>query len=162
MACSVTLAAIAKHCGNNIPGGKSLYIINQDDITAIPAVDVGTRTISTDFTLEVGAFWSEQKFVKSALIHTETGLGNGLFDGALNCEFQKDDDAKRRLFQDLNGHYVSLLYADGNGLVKFIPEALCTPDFTTGQAGQDKNAWTAKFTYQDESAKIYTGAIPTS
>lgn len=159
MPCTVDLEAIERHCGNNIPGGKKLYYANLSDVATVPAVDANTRTISTDLTMDVGAVWKPMAFAKGALNHKETGLGNGLFDGLVTCEFQKDDDTKRKNFQNINGHYVSLLVEDGNGVVKFVPEALCTPDFDSGSAGQDKNAWTAKFTYQDESAKIYTGAI---
>lgn len=160
--CTAALAAIPRDYCPAKPGNKKLYIANIGDVSAIPAVGAGTRTITTDITMVATKLFYLWEFARTACKHTENSQGNGLVEGNIEVFLSKDDDAKRAQMADMDGKHFHVLVEDGNGTIKLCEEAQFTFDFDSGQNVNDPSGFTGKFAYSEEPAKIYTGTIVTS
>lgn len=161
--CTVTLAEIDKVCGPNIPGNILLYVANADELITVPAVDVGTHTVSTDVTFDTGGRWWPFVFDKKSCQHTEEEQENGQVLGTVTCFFSHDDDAKRKLFMDMTNGDFALCITDGNSLTKLVPSGVeFSRNFDSGLETADKNGYQVTFTYEGTPAYIYTGAISTT
>ena len=155
--CTVTLNPVAKVCGPNAPGNKTVWVANREDIADIPtAVD---SVISTDLTMEVGATFKKFVFERNSCRHLEPTNDGGSVDGTVTCFFGHDDIAKRGQFNNMRNGLFTLIVEDGNGLVKIVEEAEIKPDFDSGESGSDKNGYTVQFYWTGQPADIYQGII---
>ncbi|WP_289030827.1 hypothetical protein [uncultured Algoriphagus sp.] len=156
--CTVTLTPVAKVCGNNSPGNKTLWVINNADLVDVPAPTAGV--ITTDLTLEVGTTWSKFVFERNSCRHAEPQNDGGSVDGTIDCFFGHDDSAKRHQFEQMRNGLYSVVIEDGNGLVKLVEECEFKADFDSGESGSDRNGYQVQFYWTGDSAVIYEGAIP--
>lgn len=154
-------------CGDNEAGVKSIHLIAEDDLTfPLPAVDVDTRTISTDVVLvdATTAGFEEWTFLEETAQHTENSNDNGGFDHTLELVIPKDSAIKRYVFAAMAGGCCKFaaIYTDNNGVQKLIDGLSFRRDYATGLGGQqnDRNQYTLRFTKSGGAAYVYTGSIP--
>ena len=155
--CTVNLNPVAKVCGSNIPGNKTLWVANTADVVDIPAATA--KVISTDLTMEVGAVFNKFEFEPRACRHLEPENEGGSVDGTIDCFFAKDDTAKRGQFDEMSGGTFVVIVEDGNGLVKLVEECEMKADFDSGESGTDKNGYQVQFYWTGKRADIYQGTI---
>lgn len=160
--CEVTLAAIDRSCGPNIPGGKNLYVANSDDVASITS-DTDTWVASV-ITMEATKLFYKFSFDRNSLQHKEDELESGAVNGSLEAFFGKDTAAKRAQFRKMAGNSdLAVIYEDGNGMLKLIPNGVrLKRNYDTGKAGEDKNGYTATLVYEGEAAYTFTGTVPLS
>lgn len=164
--CTVTLQPVNELCGANVPGNRTLYVINDDEVLDYPARTADSATLSGDITTiddpaSPGTPVSFNRFTfrEETCQHTETQNASGGVDGSIVCRFDKDDDVKRHLFGQMpNGRY-TILITDENGLTKARQKCRFTRNFDSGTAGEDINSYEVTFTYVGQEADIYTGVV---
>lgn len=167
MGCARPPAFVEEACGDNEAGLGTLHIIADDDLTfPLPAVDVDTRTISTDLVLvdATVAGFEEWNYLEDSARHDENSNDNGNFDHLFELIMTKDSAQKRYVFSKMAEGCCkfSVIYRDNNDLQKLVTGLGFKRDYTTGQGGTngDRNQYTLRLQKSGPAAYVYTGTIP--
>lgn len=164
---STALSAIFKNCENNSGGISEIYLIDQDDVTAV-TVDVTGHTVtgltaSTDFTQ-----FEIRRNTGSVTSETPIDLNNNstYFTNTVNLMFHRREAAKSRAIQILGEgqRYLAAIYKDMNNLYWYVDFLqLQTSTDTSGQQRADGSNYTIALfgesshkSYQIDSALVST------
>ena len=143
---STALSAIFKNCENNSGGISEIYLIDQDDVTAVD-VDITGHTV-TGLTV-TGTFtgFEIRRNTGSAVGATPIDFNNGstYFTNTINLAFHRREAYKSRAIQIISEgqRYLSSIYKDMNGKYWFVEYLqLQSNDDTTGVARADGSNYT--------------------
>ena len=166
MACSQTLAGIARDCASNMGGIKTVYIANAADVSSVTV----TSGVVTAITMA-----ASKKFYKYAFTPNTSSLtsnwqvnaenGTKYVETDLLMVFNRMDSTKRLEIMALAQGELVVVVEDNNGTKWYLgyeePVFLNAGDGLTGAARADRNGYS--ITLRDESAELpfpFTGTVP--
>lgn len=146
MACSTTLAGIAKDCEVNAGGVLNVYIASHADVTGVTVAD----GMITAVTMEAGTKFHQFYVRKGVANYTGAPSYNedGDYvgeDGTLSLVFSRMDTSKRIQVEALSSQDLAVIFEDANHkfwyLGKDNPVNRNGGDTATGTAQTDRNGY---------------------
>jgi len=174
MACCTTLATIEKACGGGNATGlrTKLYVACLEHVSAIPAADVDTHTISTDITMvaDIGdttpGVWFEWNISKVNANYSaeRTGEGENVeYNHTLTVFMNKMDATKHHVLNGSIGSELLVVFTDRNGFPQLMGNLLEGATMVPVPQTEGTNGYAVTFTWtSNELLYHYTGATPTA
>lgn len=165
--CNQTLTSIAKDCGPNVGGIKTVLLINRDNLAEIPVPDATTskiKAITLAGTEKFKAFHLPKGVASlQSTLNADQSAGTNFVANTLTLGFNRMDTPKRVAVAALAVNELAALVQDNNGKWWFIgaDEGLLANggDSGTGTAKTDANRYGINL-YNEEStypAEVDTG-----
>lgn len=157
MACSTTLAGIARDCDVNAGGILNVYIASYVDVVSLAE----TSNVITTITMDTGKKFYQFYVRKNVASYTGTPSFNedGDYtgeDGTLSLVFSRMDTTKRMQVDALSKQDLAVIFEDANHkfwyLGKDNPVTRSGGDTTTGTAQTDRNGYGVELHSNDLSA----------
>ena len=157
MACTQTLAGIAKDCAPSMGGIVEVYIANAEDVTSVTA----TQGKVTGIAMESSAKFKKYSFARNTGSMTSTytidhATGANFVSTDLVLQFNRMETAKRVEISALAVGELAVLVKDANGVYWYLgkdePVLSTAGDGQTGTARADGNRYT--ITLQDNSPEM--------
>ena len=157
MACSQTLAGIARDCASNMGGVLEVLLANKADISAVTTTSSKVTAITMVSTAKFHRYqFTPETASMSSNLQVNAQNGTKYWQTDLLMVFNRMETAKRvEIMAMAQGELVAIV-KDGNGLYWFLgfdaPLAISAGDGLTGTARADRNGYSA--TLQDNSLEL--------
>ena len=164
MACSQTLAGIARDCSSNMGGIKEVYIANFADVDSV-TVTSGVITAITMF-YKYAFAPNSSNLASNWQVNAENGTK--YVESNLTMVFNKMDATKRLEIMALAQSELAVIVVDQNGTMFYLGyeegvRLISGSDGQTGTARADRNGYTVVL--QDVAGELpmtFTGTVPTT
>lgn len=151
MACSQTLAGLARDCSPSIGGVKTVYIANYDDVDTI---SVTTGIISAITMLNSAKF--KKYYIRrgagsmTSTLNVDATSGSNYVSTEVALQFSRMETTKRLEMTALSQDEVAIIVEDMNGVFWYLgkdePVLASAGTGETGTARSDANQYTLTFT----------------
>lgn len=157
MACTQTLAGLARDCAANMGGIVEVYIANHDDVDSVTA----TTGKVTAITMKSSAKFKKYSFARNTGFLTSTytidnASGVNFVTSDLVLQFNRMETTKRVEISALAIGELAVIVKDANGVYFYLgmdaPVCASAGDGQTGTARADANRYT--ITLQDNSKEM--------
>lgn len=148
MACSQTLAGIARDCEPSMGGVRRVLIANYDDVSATPTISEG---VITEITLAEGKKFHEYIFRPGtahldSVLNKDNAAGTAYYTSQVSLQFSRLESAKRMEMVALTAGYFVAIVEDNNGKYWYLgfdePMSASAGTAATGTARADLNGYT--------------------
>lgn len=169
MACSQTLAGIARDCSSNMGGIKTVYIANFADVVSVTV----TSGVVTAITMDTGKKFYKYAFSPNTSSFTSNWNvspenGTKYVETDLTMVFNKMDATKRLEIVALAQTEMAVIVEDNNGTMWYLgyEEGVRLTTGSDAQSGTqrgDRNGYTVVL--QDVAGELpmtFTGTVPTT